>query len=37
VATIRFVLWSLPVGLALMIPSLVLLFRVFKGTGPRAD
>jgi len=30
VETIRFVLWSLPVGLAMLVPSLVLLFAVFK-------
>jgi len=29
--TIRFLLWSLPVGAAMLIPSLVLLFRVFKS------
>jgi cytochrome d ubiquinol oxidase subunit II len=31
--TIRFMLLSLPIGLAMLIPSLALLFRVFKGTG----
>jgi cytochrome bd ubiquinol oxidase subunit II len=30
-ATLRFVLWSTPFGMALLIPSLWLLFRVFKG------
>jgi cytochrome d ubiquinol oxidase subunit II len=30
-STIRFLLWSLPVGAALLIPSLLLLFRVFKA------
>lgn len=30
-ATLRFVLWSTPAGMMLLIPSLVLLFRVFKG------
>jgi len=30
VATLRFVVWSLPLGGALIIPSLWLLFRVFK-------
>lgn len=30
-ATLRFVLYSLPPGLALLLPSLWLLFRVFKG------
>ena len=29
--TIRFMLWSLPVGMALLVPSLWLLFKVFKG------
>ena len=29
--TLQFVLWSLPVGLALLLPSLWYLFRVFKG------
>ncbi len=36
IPTIRFVLWSLPVGLAMLIPSLFLLFRVFKGSGVTA-
>jgi cytochrome d ubiquinol oxidase subunit II len=35
IATIRFLLLSLPVGLAMLIPSLALLFRVFKG--PASD
>jgi cytochrome bd ubiquinol oxidase subunit II len=30
-ATLRFVLWSTPFGMALLIPSLWFLFRVFKG------
>lgn len=30
-ATLRFVLWTLPFGMALLLPSLWLLFRVFKG------
>lgn len=30
-ATLRFVLWSTPFGMALLIPSLWWLFRVFKG------
>jgi cytochrome d ubiquinol oxidase subunit II len=30
-ATLRFVLWSTPAGMALLLPSLWLLFRVFKG------
>jgi cytochrome d ubiquinol oxidase subunit II len=29
--TLAFLLWSLPFGLALLLPSLWLLFRVFKG------
>jgi cytochrome d ubiquinol oxidase subunit II len=33
-ATLRFVLYALPVGLAFLVPSLWLLFRVFKGTHP---
>ncbi len=33
-ATLRFVLYSLPVGLALLVPSLWLLFRVFKAERP---
>ena len=31
--TLRFVLWSTPFGMALLIPSLLWLFRVFKGPG----
>jgi len=34
-ATLRFVLWSLPFGLALVGPSFWLLFRVFKGDASR--
>jgi cytochrome d ubiquinol oxidase subunit II len=35
--SLRFILWSLPLGLALLLPSLWLLFRVFKSeTRPRA-
>ena len=30
-STLLFILWSTPVGMALLIPSLWLLFRVFKG------
>lgn len=30
-ATLRFVLWTLPFGFALLVPSLWLLFKVFKG------
>ena len=29
--TLRFVLWTVPFGMALLVPSLWLLFRVFKG------
>lgn len=32
--TLRFVLWSLCPGLALLVPSLWFLFRVFKRQGP---
>lgn len=30
-STLLFILWSTPIGMALLIPSLWLLFRVFKG------
>jgi len=30
-ATLRFILWSTPFGMALLLPSLWWLFRVFKG------
>jgi cytochrome bd ubiquinol oxidase subunit II len=30
-STLLFILWSTPVGMALLLPSLWLLFRVFKG------
>jgi cytochrome d ubiquinol oxidase subunit II len=33
-ATLRFVLLALPVGLAILLPSLWLLFRVFKSARP---
>jgi cytochrome d ubiquinol oxidase subunit II len=33
-ATLRFVLYALPIGLGLVVPSLWLLFRVFKGAQP---
>jgi len=33
-ATLRFVLWTLPFGMALLLPSLGYLFRVFKGERP---
>ena len=31
-ATLRFLLYALPIGLGLLVPSLWLLFRVFKRT-----
>lgn len=34
-ATLRFVLWSLPFGLAIVAPSFWILFRVFKGDAAR--
>jgi len=34
-ATLRFVLWSTPFGMALLVPSLWWLFRVFKGPATR--
>ena len=34
-STMRFVLWSLPFGLAIVGPSFWLLFRVFKGDAAR--
>jgi cytochrome d ubiquinol oxidase subunit II len=33
-ATLRFVLLALPIGLAILLPSLWLLFRVFKSARP---
>ena len=30
-STLLFILWSTPFGMALLIPSLWYLFRVFKG------
>jgi cytochrome bd ubiquinol oxidase subunit II len=33
--TLRFVLWSTPFGMALLLPSLWWLFRVFKGPDPQ--
>jgi cytochrome bd ubiquinol oxidase subunit II len=30
-ATLRFLLWTIPFGMALLLPSLWLLFKVFKG------
>jgi cytochrome bd ubiquinol oxidase subunit II len=35
-ATLRAVLWTLPFGLALLLPSLWFLFAVFKGRNPAA-
>jgi cytochrome d ubiquinol oxidase subunit II len=35
-ATLRFVLWTLVPGLGLLLPSLWLLFAVFKGRNPAA-
>jgi cytochrome bd ubiquinol oxidase subunit II len=35
-ATLTFMLWTLPPGLALILPSLWLLFAVFKGRNPAA-
>jgi cytochrome d ubiquinol oxidase subunit II len=35
-ATLKFVLYSLPFGMGLLLPSLWLLFRVFKGQQPHA-
>jgi cytochrome d ubiquinol oxidase subunit II len=34
-ATLRFILWSTPFGMALLLPSLWFLFRVFKGGAMR--
>lgn len=36
-ATLTFVLWTLPFGLGLLLPSLWLLFAVFKGRNPVAS
>ncbi len=35
-ATLKFVLYSLPFGMGLLLPSLWLLFKVFKGDPPHA-
>jgi cytochrome bd ubiquinol oxidase subunit II len=35
-ATLRFLLWTLVPGAMLLVPSLGLLFRVFKGQNPAA-
>ena len=37
IATIRFLVLALPVGLALVAPSLWLLFGVFKSKAARAE
>jgi cytochrome d ubiquinol oxidase subunit II len=34
-ATMRFILWSLPFGLAVVGPSFWLLFKIFKGDAAR--
>jgi cytochrome bd ubiquinol oxidase subunit II len=36
-ATLGFVLWTTVPGLGLLLPSLWLLFAVFKGRNPAAD
>jgi cytochrome d ubiquinol oxidase subunit II len=36
-ATLRFFLIALPIGLVILLPSLYLLFRVFKGEWPTLD
>ncbi|MCG8351454.1 MAG: cytochrome d ubiquinol oxidase subunit II [Chloroflexales bacterium] len=36
-ATLRFVLYTLPLGIALLAPSLWLLFKVFKGATPKRE
>jgi cytochrome bd ubiquinol oxidase subunit II len=36
-ATLRLILWSLPFGLAVLLPSLWYLFRVFKGRNPAPE
>jgi cytochrome d ubiquinol oxidase subunit II len=36
-ATLQFVLWTVPPGLALLVPSLWLLFTVFKGKNPAVE
>jgi cytochrome d ubiquinol oxidase subunit II len=37
VATIRVLMYCLPIGMAMLVPSLWLLFRVFKGTRHRVS
>jgi cytochrome d ubiquinol oxidase subunit II len=36
-ATLRALLWTVPFGMAVLLPSLWLLFRVFKGRNPAED
>ncbi len=36
-ATLRFMLYAVPIGMALLIPSLLLLFAVFKREAPAAQ
>ncbi len=36
-ATLSFVLWTLPFGMVLLVPSLALLFAVFKGLNPAVE
>jgi cytochrome d ubiquinol oxidase subunit II len=36
-ATLRFVLWSTPFGMALLLPSLWWLFRVFKWSETKSE
>jgi cytochrome d ubiquinol oxidase subunit II len=36
-ATLSFVLWTLPFGLAMLLPSLWFLFAVFKGRNPAVE
>ena len=35
-ATLQFLLWTVPPGALLLVPSLLFLFRVFKGRNPAA-
>jgi cytochrome bd ubiquinol oxidase subunit II len=36
-ATLRLVLWTVPIGMALLLPSLWYLFSVFKGRNPAVE
>jgi cytochrome bd ubiquinol oxidase subunit II len=36
-ATLMFVLWTIPLGMALLLPSLWYLFAVFKGRNPAVE